>query len=77
METRKEAGGGVREEVEHRVAAELGIGRRWARVRQGMGVGRYGGGSELGQVYGVREGRAWIGKLRIWVGQGAVAENEW
>jgi len=69
----KEAGGGVREGVGYRAAVELGMGRRRVRVRQE--AGRDGGDGAFGQVCGVREGTAWMGKLWIWVGQGAVVES--
>jgi len=42
---------------------------------QGAGASRDRDGGAFGQVCGVREGTAWMGKLRIWVGQGAVAES--
>ena len=68
-----EVGGEVRKGVGHRAAAELGIGRRRVRVRQEAGGD--GGGGVFRQVYGVREGKVWMGKLRIWVGQESVAES--
>jgi len=37
---------------------------------QGAGASRDRDGGAFGQVCGVREGTAWMGKLRIWVGQG-------
>ena len=72
VEVGKETGGGVGEEIGHRAAVELGMERRQVRVKQE--AGRDGGGGAFGQVCGVREETAWMGKLWIWVGQGSVAE---